>query len=164
MDRPDAPQVIPCRSCQAVRGEISLTNVPRLHQGRHWILEHVHPTSVKGWIVMVLKRHCRALHELRPEEFLEFQMLLAGTTRALHQLLDTESEYVMQFAEGEGFHHVHFHVVARLRDWPDALKGPKVFRAMDAAYGEPLSAEELAPFAHEFRAAFLNVLQRPAEA
>jgi diadenosine tetraphosphate (Ap4A) HIT family hydrolase len=157
----DMTEAVCCRSCQAIRGEISLTNVPRIHEGRYWILEHVHPSSVKGWIVIVLKRHCGALHELETAEFLEFQQLLQATSHALHQVLGTEKEYVMQFAEGEGFHHVHFHVIARLPQWPDKFKGPRVFRAMDPEYGEPLSAAQLAPFVNDFRVAFLAQLAAP---
>jgi diadenosine tetraphosphate (Ap4A) HIT family hydrolase len=147
-----------CRSCQAIRGEISLTNVPRIHEGSCWMLEHVHPSSVRGWIVLVLKRHCGALHELQPHEFAEFGQLLPATVRALNEILGTEKEYVMQFAEGDGFHHVHFHVIARLPDWPDSLKGPRVFRAMDPAYGAPLSTDELSPFVDGFREALRRQL------
>ncbi len=50
-------------------------------------------------------------------------------TKALHAATECELEYVMQFADGEGFQHVHFHLVARARDWPAEYKGPKVFAA-----------------------------------
>jgi len=37
--------------------------------------------------------------------------------------------YVAQFAEGQGFEHVHFHVVPGMVDLPDGAKGtPAVFR------------------------------------
>jgi diadenosine tetraphosphate (Ap4A) HIT family hydrolase len=139
-----------CRTCAALRGEISLTTVPRFHTGAHWVLEHVSPCSVKGWIVVVLKRHCRALHELSAEEYAELGLLLRATCTALHETLHSEKEYVMQFAEGEGFHHVHMHVIARTPDWPTDFRGPRVFNAMDAKYGAPLTVEELTPFAEAF--------------
>ena len=45
----------------------------------------------------------------------------------------------MQFAEGDGFHHVHFHIVARSPDWPADLKGPGVFGAFGVA--DPIASE-----------------------
>jgi diadenosine tetraphosphate (Ap4A) HIT family hydrolase len=35
----------------------------------------------------------------------------------------------MQFAEGEGFHHVHFHLIARTPDRNPDWKGPAVWGA-----------------------------------
>lgn len=60
-----------CRSCQAIRGELSLTNAPRILESDHWIVEHGHPTAVLGWLVLVLNRHCGAIHDLTPTELEE---------------------------------------------------------------------------------------------
>ena len=49
----------------------------------------------------------------------------------------------MQFAESEGFEHVHVHVVPRLADWPSEFKGPKVFAALDENIENPISLEEM---------------------
>lgn len=57
---------------------------------------------------------------------------MALLPRALHAATGCESEYVMQFAEGDGFQHVHVHFVARSDDWPPAWKGPGVFSAFGA--------------------------------
>ncbi len=35
------------------------------------MVDHAYPTSHLGWLVIVLKRHVEALHELRKEEFVE---------------------------------------------------------------------------------------------
>ncbi len=140
-----------CKSCQAIRGLISITNTPRILETPHWIVEHVYPTSIKGWLVVVLNRHCRALHDLIDEELLEFGKLLKFLCGALHEVLQTESEYVIQFAEGEGYHHVHFHVIARLQRWPDTLRGRKVMDAAGSDVKNPLSSEELMPLVSEIR-------------
>ena len=58
-----------CSSCQAIQGLITLTNTPRILETRHWVVEHVHSTAIKGWLVVVLNRHCHALHQLTAEEF-----------------------------------------------------------------------------------------------
>jgi diadenosine tetraphosphate (Ap4A) HIT family hydrolase len=119
-----------CSTCQNLLGRISLNNTPRILETPYWIVEHIHPTSVRGWLVIVLRRHVNAVHQLTPAEIAEFGWLMPAACRALHELLGAEKEYVMQFAEGEGFRHVHFHVVARLPAWPDSLKGPAVFSAL----------------------------------
>ena len=139
------PDTENCGSCQVVQGKITLTNVPRIHDGDHWIVEHVHPTSVKGWLVVVAKCHRTAIHELSSEEAAELGILLPAVCRALHEVLDTRKEYVFQMAEKDGFDHVHFHVIARLADWPSHLKGPRVFEALGEDVSNPLTTEQLIP-------------------
>lgn len=131
-----------CGSCRALAGEILLTNAPRLELDEYWRLEHCHPVAVPGWLVLVLRRHARALHELTDDEARALGHWLPAVTRALHEATDCELEYVMQFAEGDGFHHVHLHLIARARDWPVEFKGPAVW----AAFGveDPIPAEEAA--------------------
>jgi diadenosine tetraphosphate (Ap4A) HIT family hydrolase len=117
----------------------------------HWVIEHVHPTSVKGWLVIVLNRHCSALHQLTADEFTELGRLMQALCRALHEILDTQKEYVIQFAEGEGFSHVHFHIIARLHDWPEFLTGSRVFSGLGQKVENPLSSEDLAPLVMKIR-------------
>lgn len=140
-----------CSSCRAIQGLISLTNAPRILETRHWIIEHAHPTSIRAWLVLVLNRHCEALHDVAPEEFAEFSQLLLLACQALHAVLNTEKEYVLQLAEGQGFQRVHFHIVARLPEWPDALRGPSVFAGLGNKVEQPLSSEELTPLALQIR-------------
>lgn len=147
-----------CKSCQAIQGLISLTNTPRILETSHWILEHDYPSSIKGWLVIVLKRHCRALHDLTKEEMLEFGELLSNTCQALHKVMRTESEYVVQFAEGDGFHHVHFHVIARLPQWPDTLRGFNVISGVGKAVINPLQSEDLTPIVLDIRGYLKNNL------
>lgn len=130
-----------CKSCQANQGLLSLTNSPRIYETDYWIIEHLHPTSIEGWLVVVLSRHCGALHQLTEEEFTELSQLLRILSQALHEILKTEKEYVVQFAEGDGFNHVHFHVIARLPDWPESLKGARVFSGAGVRVNTPLSPE-----------------------
>lgn len=127
-----------CGSCRAIAGEIRLINADRLELDGHWRLEHAHPVAVAGWLVLVLRRHARALHDLTDDEAASLGRWLPAITRALHDATGCELEYVMQFAEGDGFHHVHFHLIARAPEWPSEYKGPAVF----AAFGvdDPISA------------------------
>ena len=140
-----------CSSCQAIQGLITITNAPRILETRHWVVEHVYPSSIKGWLVVALNRHCHALHQLTAEEFEEFGRLLPLLCQALHEVLKTEKEYVIQLAEGEGFNHVHFHVIARLPDWPESFRGPRVFSGAGENVENPLPGEVVTPLALEIR-------------
>ncbi len=140
-----------CHSCQAERGLIPLTNAPVIARTEHWRVEHAHPTSVRGWLVVVLRRHRRALHDLLLEEWQDLATLLPLLCRALHQTLGTEKEYILQFAEHPRAQHVHFHVIARLPDWPDDLWGPAVFNGLGDKAQDPLPSEVTTPLALQIR-------------
>lgn len=122
-----------CQTCRALADEIVLTDAPRVDLDEHWRVEHCYPVAVTGWLVLVLRRHARALHDLTDDEAASLGHWLPAVARALHAATDSEVEYVMQFAESAGFQHVHFHLVARPPDWPDDLQGPGVW----AAFGVP---------------------------
>jgi hypothetical protein len=51
-------------------------------------------------------------------------------SRALHQVLGCQKTYIAQFAEAEGFSHVHFHVVPRPPNLPQEFRGPGIFQMM----------------------------------
>jgi diadenosine tetraphosphate (Ap4A) HIT family hydrolase len=140
-----------CLSCQATRGMIRLSPAPRILETKHWVIEHAGSVSVKGWLVLVVKRHCTALHELTEAEMVELGKLTRFISRALHAILKTEKEYLMQFAEGAGFPHVHVHIVARLPKWPKRLRGPRVLKAMGEDVKGKLTEEEMTPLALEIR-------------
>ncbi len=148
-----------CRSCRALQGLEVLSLAPRIHDGKFWMIEHVHPTNIKGWLVIVLKRHCEAIHDLRPKELEEFSRLMPLTCQALHAVLGTEKEYVAQFAEGMNFNHVHFHVIARMPEWRDKWKGPKIFRnCLGEDVEGKLGREEMTAIALEIQKCLENLL------
>src|SRR5438045_2160091 len=97
---------VKCITCDALAGEVVLTNGPRLELDEHWRVEHCHPVAFTGWLVLVLRRHARSLHELTDAEAASLGRWVAELPKALHSATGSEVEYVMQFAEGEGFHHV----------------------------------------------------------
>src|SRR5437868_1940912 len=101
-----------CLTCKSLRGEISLTPGEIIFSGTNWQVEHVYPTSIKGWLVCVLKRHATALHDLTDQEFAELATIERVASLALHKVLKSEKEYIVCFAEGEGFNHIHFHIIA----------------------------------------------------
>ncbi|MEO8696218.1 MAG: HIT family protein [Acidimicrobiales bacterium] len=129
----DSGDLMECGSCRSLAGELVLTSAPRIDLDQYWRVEHCHPVAVAGWLVLILRRHARAIHELSDDEAAALGKWLPALSRALHDATGCELEYVMQFAEGHGFPHVHFHLVARSHDWPTDFKGPAVF----AAFGVP---------------------------
>lgn len=96
-----------------------------------------------GWLVIALRRHAHAIHELEETELKELGDLLHLLSRVLHALLGCEKEYVVQFAEMKRFQHVHFHLIARAVDLPSAFKGAGIFGALGESVEESLSAEEI---------------------
>ncbi len=134
-----------CLTCAAGEGRVQLALVPSLVVTRHWRVEQGHPSSVPGWLVVVLRRHAPALHDLTADEWAELGPVLAAVTDAQRRVTGCAKEYAMQFAEKDGFHHVHFHVVPRSAAWPDELAGPRAMRALGADVPDPLSLEQVGP-------------------
>jgi diadenosine tetraphosphate (Ap4A) HIT family hydrolase len=116
-----------CLSCQSLKGETSLSRGPAILKSKYWQVEHIHPTSLLGWLVIVLKRHAEALHELSSDEFSELARIQEATTKALHEETKCQKEYNMIFAEQENFNHVHVHIVPIPEDLPAKNRGPNIF-------------------------------------
>ena len=140
-----------CYTCRSLSGERRISPGPTIYEGRYWLIEHAYPARLKGWLVIVLKRHAEALHELTREEFVELGELQALSVSLLHEALGSAKEYAVCFAEKAGFHHVHFHVVARSRDLPDELKGTKIFTVINVTEADALPPEEIKTFCEELR-------------
>jgi diadenosine tetraphosphate (Ap4A) HIT family hydrolase len=142
-----------CYTCLAISGERRISPGPTIYAGRHWLIEHAYPTRLKGWLVIVLKRHVEALHELTRDEFVELGELQALAVKLLYETLDSAKEYSACFAEKDGFQHIHFHIVARSRDLPDQLKGTKIFAMINTTEAEALPREEIKTFCETLKAA-----------
>jgi diadenosine tetraphosphate (Ap4A) HIT family hydrolase len=95
-----------------------------------WDVAHCYGTSVEGWLVLVTREHRTAIADLNVAESQELGPLLALTSSALHEALGSVKTYVVQFAEHPMHPHVHFHVIPRQADHPDALKGPRIFQCL----------------------------------
>ena len=135
-----------CLTCLSISGEKRISPGPTIYEGAYWYLEHAYPTTLKGWLVAVLKRHVEALHELTPEEFAELGLIQARATKLLFAVLDCEKEYVMCLAEGGGFHHIHFHIVPKPRDLPPELKATRIFAMLKVTAEEALPPQEVQAF------------------
>jgi diadenosine tetraphosphate (Ap4A) HIT family hydrolase len=140
-----------CYTCRSISGKQRISPGPIIYAGNYWLIEHAYPTRLKGWLVIVLKRHVAALHEVTDEEFAELGALQAAAVKRLHQKLDSAKEYTICFAEAEHFQHVHVHVVAKPRDLPNDLKGTKIFDMINVTEAEALPREEIRTFCEELR-------------
>lgn len=120
-----------CYSCQALRGERHISPGQPIYQGQYWQVDHAWPTALIGWVVLVLRRHAAALHELTADEFAEMGTLLARTVQALHTETGCAKEYLACFAEADHFNHVHIHIVPRAANLPQTFQGPRIFALLN---------------------------------
>ena len=128
-----------CISCQAIRASKRINKVPRVMETKNWVVEHGYPTSIRGWMVIMPKRHVVAVHELTRDEMEEFGDLLQAVCLGQHELYETEKEYFVQYSEGEGYSHLNIHIVPRLEKWPDAMKGFGVFSGIGENIQNPIT-------------------------
>ncbi len=146
-----------CWTCRSNSGEKRISPAPTIHEGQYWLVEHAYPVKMTGWIVIVLKRHAEALHELTAEEFVELADLQSRLTRFLFEELHCEKEYISCYAEMEHFRHIHFHVFARPHEWPNDLKGGKSFALLKVSVEEAVPPKEIIAFCELLRGRFSSV-------
>lgn len=135
-----------CWTCKSNSGEKRISPGPTIFEGQYWFVEHAYPVKTIGWIVIVLKRHAEALHELTTEEFVELGQIQAKLTHLLYEELRCEKEYVSCYAEIEHFRHIHVHVFAKPANLPEELKGGKSFALLKVSAEEAVSPVETTAF------------------
>ncbi|HKP51538.1 MAG TPA: HIT family protein [Chloroflexia bacterium] len=143
-----------CYSCKSISGEKRISPGPTIHEGEYWLVEHAYPCGMVGWLVIILKRHAEALHELSLEESRELGKLQHRVAIILHQMLDCEKEYVACFGEAAHFNHIHFHVIPKPRDLPDELRGPGIFRMLKVTDEEGVPRNTIKEFCESLKHIF----------
>ncbi len=108
-----------------------------------WDVVHGYNTSLKGWLVLVTRRHIEAIDELTEDEATELGALIRRTSIALKEVVGCQKTYVIQFAEHPDHPHVHVHVVPRMADLPTERRGPNIFSYLGVADGERVSEAEM---------------------
>jgi diadenosine tetraphosphate (Ap4A) HIT family hydrolase len=88
-----------------------------------WRVALAFNSSLVGWTVVVPTRHAEPLDELSNEESVFLGGLLRDLSVALKEVTECLKTYVILLAEAEGFTHVHFHVIPRMDDLPEARRG-----------------------------------------
>jgi diadenosine tetraphosphate (Ap4A) HIT family hydrolase len=116
-----------CYACDTERDLDTSPDRERVWVGEHWRIAHAVGSSLPGWLVLLPRRHTLRVAEHSPVEAAELGVLLVAASKALEQVTGCLKTYVAQFAEAEGFSHVHFHVVPRAADLPSDRLGPRVF-------------------------------------
>ena len=86
--------------------------------------------------MIVLKRHCEELHKLSHEEFVDLTVVQEKVINAIHKYFNSDREYLFCFSEGEGFKHIHFHVVPKHKGFNSKYNGAKVFHYLKAPKSE----------------------------
>ena len=143
-----------CLTCKSNSGEQRISPGPTIYEGEYWMVEHAYPIQRGGWLVIVLKRHAKALHELSTEEFAELGRLLLLATHFLSEELHNQKEYISCYGEAEGFSHIHFHVFAKPVDLPEELKGGRSFNLLKVSREEAVPPAEIISFCELFRNKF----------
>ena len=148
-----------CWSCTSNTGEKRISPGPTIFEGKYWLVEHAYPVKTIGWIVIVLKRHAEALHDLTAEEFAELAQIQAKLIPLLHNELGCEKEYISCYAEMEHFRHIHFHVFAKPSDLPQELKGGGSFALLKVTPEEAVPPDEIISFCEMLRDKFVYTPQ-----
>jgi diadenosine tetraphosphate (Ap4A) HIT family hydrolase len=106
----------------------------------YWRVCHSFNSALPGWLVLVPRRHITALHDLTPDEAAGLGPLIRSLSIALEKVVGCRKTYVMQYAEGEGFEHVHFHIVPRMDDFTHEQRATRVFSFLG---DDPIPDEEM---------------------
>jgi diadenosine tetraphosphate (Ap4A) HIT family hydrolase len=141
-----------CWSCLSLSGERRISPGPFIHEGRYWMVDHAYATRLPGWLVLVLKRHAEALHELSAEETTEMGDLIRRSGRVLHDVTGCQKEYVSLYAEAPHFAHLHIHIIPRATDLPEDLRGPRIFGLLTAE--KAVAPEVVRALSEEMRTRF----------
>ena len=139
-----------CYSCRSLSGEKRISPGPVIAEETYWIVEHAYPTAIRGWLVIVLKRHAEALHDLSQEEFAELAQIQYRLAQIMGQDAQTEKEYAMCLAEAEHFQHIHIHFIAKPKDLPTEARGPRIFSQLNVDEQHTLPIEEVISICTDF--------------
>ena len=132
-----------CYSCKSNSGEKRISPGPVIYEGKYWLVEHTYPTKLKGWVVIVLKRHAEALHDLTNDEFLEFGKICIITAKLINEMTGCVKEYCLSYSEVEHFNHIHFHIIPRADDLSKDLQGSKIFSLLKVTEDDSIIKQEI---------------------
>jgi diadenosine tetraphosphate (Ap4A) HIT family hydrolase len=117
-----------CYACQNNGRFDQLPPRERIAADRHWRVAHDFNSTLPGWLILVPRRHVTSIAALTDAEAAVLGTWQVRLSRALEEVTGCVKTYIMQFAEKEGFAHIHFHVVPRMSDLPVDRRGPNVFQ------------------------------------
>lgn len=138
-----------CLICKSNSREKRISPGPTIYEGKYWVVEHAYPTKIKGWLVIVLKRHSEALHDLSVEEFRELSIIESKIVHLQLITMNCEKEYISCYAEKGQFNHIHFHVFAKPRELSQEYIGIKSFNLINRIEEEAIPKEEIIRICNE---------------
>jgi diadenosine tetraphosphate (Ap4A) HIT family hydrolase len=138
-----------CLICKSNSGEKRISPGPTIYEGKYWVVEHAYPTKIKGWLVIVLKRHSEALHDLSAEEFRELSVIESKIIHLQLIAMNCEKEYISCYAEKGQYNHIHFHVLAKPRELSQEYIGTKSFKLINTTEEEASPKEEIIRICNE---------------
>lgn len=138
-----------CYTCVQTAAGQDAPRWQRIAADDHWRVAHAFNTAVPGWLVLVPRRHVTALAELTDTEAESLGSWQVRLSRALARVLGCQKTYVAQFAEADGFAHVHFHIVPRPPDLARELRGPRIFQLLGVADAAQVGEDEMNRLAAE---------------
>ncbi|MFI5960284.1 HIT family protein [Cryptosporangium sp. NPDC051539] len=150
-----------CYACQEEERFAALPPRENIVSDEHWRVVHAFDSALRGWLVLLPRRHVTSVAGLTDREAATLGTWQVRLSRALREETGCQKTYVMQFAEKDGFAHVHFHVVPRLADLPAEHRGPAVFHYARRPLSEQLSEVDRDEVALALRAA---LARRPVAA
>jgi diadenosine tetraphosphate (Ap4A) HIT family hydrolase len=148
-----------CFTCQNISGIRRIWPGPFIYEGQYWLVDHAYPVALKGWLVLLTKRHVEALHELSKEELHELADIQYLLAQALAANASIEKEYMMCFAEAEHFQHIHIHFIAKPKDLSSEVKGPNIFSLLNVHQQLAIPPAEIRAFSEELK----KILDRDAD-
>jgi diadenosine tetraphosphate (Ap4A) HIT family hydrolase len=132
-----------CYTCARDADADQAPSWERIASDSLWRVAHAFNSAVPGWLVLMPRRHVTAIADLTDSEARLLGTWQVRLSRALQQVLGCQKTYVAQFAEAEGFSHVHFHVVPRPPDLPRELRGPRIFQLLGATDRPHIGEDQL---------------------
>ena len=141
-----------CYTCRNNQQDSTLPPRELVAADDHWRIAHAFDTALPGWLVLVPRRHVTSIADLTDAEAATLGTWQVQLSRALRAVTGCSKTYLVQFAEGEGFAHVHFHVVPRMRDLPDDRRGPRIFAYLGAPEDQRVNEQRQDELATALRA------------
>lgn len=136
-----------CVTCEQTAQGDAAPPWQRIAGDAHWRVTHAFNTTLPGWLVLLPRRHVLTVAELTDTEANTLGSWQVRLSRALHAVTNCTKTYVAQFAEADGFAHVHFHVVPRMTNLPESVRGPGIFSLLgkdNNPFVQPAAMNELA--------------------
>ena len=131
-----------CLSCRNNDQIEALPPRERVAADEYWRVSHAFNSALPGWLIVVPRRHVKAIADLTDAEAAALGPWQVRLSRALHAVTGCQKTYLVQFAEQAGFEHVHFHLVPRMPGLPDTHRGRNVFQYLIPAPGRGISEGE----------------------